>query len=142
MSLDDRYPPHPYAMPTGPGPAPQGPGAAPYPGMHGPGPGVYPAPPAMAGYGGHAPYPPEYAHYGQRSSSFLNLGSDRFLKGLLIGAAATYLVTNESVQRAAIKGAVKAWTLMQGGAEELKERFQDAEAELRAAEAAGTPEGE
>jgi hypothetical protein len=96
----------------------------------------------MGGYGGYAPFPPEYAYYGQPSSSFLNLGSDRFLKGLLIGAAATYLVTNESVQRAAIKGAVKAWTLMQGGVEELKERFQDAEAELRAAETADPTEGE
>ena len=57
-------------------------------------------------------------------------------KGLIIGAAATYLLTNENVQRAAIRGAVKAWTLVQGGVEELKERFQDAEAELRAAQMA------
>ena len=57
---------------------------------------------------------------------------DRFFKGLLIGAAAAYILTNESVQRAAIKGAVRAWSLLQGGAEEIKERFHDAEAELRA----------
>jgi hypothetical protein len=31
---------------------------------------------------------------------------------------------------------VQAWSSLQGGVEELKERFQDAEAELRAAEAA------
>jgi hypothetical protein len=59
---------------------------------------------------------------------------ERFVRGLLIGAAATYLLTNETVQRAAIKGAVKAWSTLQGGVEELKERFQDAEAELRLAE--------
>ncbi|WP_239056493.1 hypothetical protein [Wenzhouxiangella limi] len=59
---------------------------------------------------------------------------DRFVKGLLIGAAATYLLTNEQVQRAAIKSSVKAWSTLQGGVEELKERFQDAEAELRLAE--------
>jgi hypothetical protein len=59
------------------------------------------------------------------------LPSDRFMKGLLIGAAATYLLTNEQVQRTAIKGLVKAWSLLQGGIEEIKERFGDAEAELR-----------
>ncbi|NBC47551.1 MAG: hypothetical protein GVY22_06090 [Gammaproteobacteria bacterium] len=67
-------------------------------------------------------------------SSFFNLGNDRFLKGLLIGAAAAYLLTNESVQRTAIKGAVKLWGGLQGGVEELKERFHDAEAELQASE--------
>lgn len=69
------------------------------------------------------------------TSSFLNLGSDRFLKGLLIGAAAAYLLTNESVQRTAIKGVVKLWGGLQGGVEEIKERFQDAEAEIQASEA-------
>jgi len=68
------------------------------------------------------------------SSSFLNLGNDRFLKGLLIGAAAAYLLTNESVQRTAIKGVVKLWGGLQGGVEEIKERFHDAEAEIQAAE--------
>jgi hypothetical protein len=63
-------------------------------------------------------------------SSFLNFGNDRFLKGLLIGAAATYLLTNESVQRTAIKGVVHVWSALQGGIEEAKERFHDAEAEL------------
>ncbi len=59
---------------------------------------------------------------------------ERFIRGLLMGAAASYLLTNDTVQRAAIKGAVKAWSTLQGGVEELKERFQDAEAELRLAE--------
>jgi hypothetical protein len=77
-----------------------------------------------------------HAYPMQQSSSFLDFSSDRFLKGFLIGAAATYILTNESVQRTAIKGAVKLWSLVQGGVEELKERFQDAEAEIRAAEAA------
>jgi hypothetical protein len=67
-------------------------------------------------------------------SSFFNLGNDRFLKGLLIGAAAAYLLTNENVQRTAIKGAVKLWGGLQGGVEEIKERFHDAEAELQASE--------
>ncbi|MBK1646007.1 hypothetical protein CKO25_15390 [Thiocapsa imhoffii] len=65
------------------------------------------------------------------ASSFFNFNNDRFLKGLLIGAAATYLLTNESVQRTAIKGVVQLWSAVQGGIEEAKERFHDAEAELR-----------
>lgn len=58
--------------------------------------------------------------------------NDRFVRGLLIGAAAAYLLTNETVQRTAIKGVVRAWGLVQGGVEEVKERFHDAEAEVRA----------
>lgn len=98
--------------------------------------GVYPAAPGYAAY----TVPPQGAmqpgaYQAQQSTSFFNFSNDRFLKGLLIGAAATYLLTNESVQRTAIKGAVKAWSLVQGGVEEIKERFQDAEAELHTAEA-------
>lgn len=78
------------------------------------------------GYAGHPMYPPRYP---QQSGGLLN---ERFLKGLLIGAAAAYILTHENVQRTAIKGAVKAWSLLQGGVEELKERFRDAEAEIRA----------
>lgn len=83
-------------------------------------------------YQSQAPYPG--AQY-QAQTPFLNFSNDRFLKGLLIGAAAAYVLTNESVQRTAIKGVVKAWSMLQGGVEEIKERFQDAEAEIRAAEA-------
>lgn len=68
----------------------------------------------------------------QQQTPFLNFTNDRFLKGLLIGAAAAYLLTNESVQRTVIRGAVRTWSLLQGGVAELQERFQDAEAELRA----------
>ena len=106
--------------------------------------GGYPAGgyPAGANYGVyHDPY---YTHAAmqahtypmQQSGSLFNFSNERFLKGLLIGAAATYLLTNESVQRTAIKGVVKAWSLVQGGVEELKERFHDAEAEIHAADTA------
>jgi hypothetical protein len=71
-----------------------------------------------------------YPQQAQQQSSFLNFSNDRFLKGLLIGAAATYLLTNESVQRTAIKGVVQVWSALQSGIEEAKERFHDAEAEL------------
>lgn len=70
----------------------------------------------------------------QTQTPFINYTNDRFLKGVLIGAAAAYVLTNESVQRSAIKGAIKVWSMLQGGVEEIKERFHDAEAEIRAAE--------
>ena len=85
---------------------------------------------APMGYYGYPMYAPQAApqYAQQQSSSLLN---ERFFKGLLIGAAAAYLLTNENVQRTAIKGAVKAWSLLQGGVEDRKERFHDAEAEIR-----------
>ncbi len=91
----------------------------------------------QSGYVQPGYYVATYQPYPQQQPSLLSgLTTDRFLKGLLVGAAAAYILTNESVQRTAIKGAVKAWTTVQGGLEEVKERFQDAEAELHAAEAA------
>jgi|AACY02.3.fsa_nt_gi hypothetical protein len=68
-----------------------------------------------------------------------SFGTERFVRGLLIGAAAAYLLTNEEVQRTVIKGAVKAWFAVQGGLEEAKERFRDAEAEIQAAAAEKHP---
>ncbi len=71
--------------------------------------------------------PPDQSH-----SSWLSASNDRFIKGALIGAAAAYLLTNESVQRTLIKSAVRTWSLVQSSVEEVKERFQDAEAEIHA----------
>lgn len=99
-----------------PPPAGQGPAAAPHWGQ-----------PAAYGYQAQMPV---YQGLPQRTQSSSILPRDRFLKGLLIGAAATYLLTNEQVQRTAIKGVVQAWSLLQGGLEEVKERFGDAQAEL------------
>lgn len=94
----------------------------------------------QAGYVQPGYYATAYQTYPHQQPSVLSgLTNDRFLKGLLVGAAAAYILTNESVQRTAIKGAVKAWTAVQGGLEEVKERFQDAEAELHAAEAEKPP---
>ncbi|WP_236847885.1 YtxH domain-containing protein [Campylobacter devanensis] len=55
--------------------------------------------------------------------------SSDFLKGALIGAAATYILTNENAQRAIFKGFTKISTLFECGLEELKERYEDAKAE-------------
>lgn len=139
MSSDHPYPPqgHPHgASAAGGGLGYGGPGANPWGTYPGSAPAPYPPPGVAAGYLGPAgPARGPGASDHRPRGAFLNLGNDRFLKGLLIGAAATYLLTNEQVQSAAIKGAVKVWSLLQGGVEEIKERFQDAEAELRAAEA-------
>lgn len=53
-----------------------------------------------------------------------------YIKGLLLGAAVTYLLTNPKVQRAMVKGAVTLWTSVQGSVEEVKEQIQDIKAEM------------
>lgn len=104
-------------------------------------PGTGPIGPGGPGYGAGygAPYLPATPAVNanqerQQNPPFFNVGNERFLRGLLMGAAATYILTNEKVQRSTIKGMVRVWSTLQGGVEELKERFQDAEAELRATE--------
>lgn len=80
---------------------------------------------------------PNYGLYNQVSSglsSFLDFKDERFIKGAIVGAAATFLLTNESIQKNAVKSVVKIWSLFQGGVEEMKERFRDAEAELKSEE--------
>ncbi|KXX63771.1 hypothetical protein [Marichromatium gracile] len=83
--------------------------------------------------GYHAPMAMQQPQWNlqNQQGTLATLSRDRFLKGLVIGAAATYLLTNEQVQRTAINGMVRAWAMVQGGVEEIKERFGDAEAELR-----------
>lgn len=85
----------------------------------------------------HTAYPPHAIAMPparQRGGPLFNFRNERFVRGLLIGATATYILTNEKVQRSTIKGMVRVWSTLQGGLEELKERFQDAEAELRSAD--------
>lgn len=95
------------------------------------------------GQGGYGPgytmpgYPPIYGPNPQPATNagLVSPGTERFLKGALIGAAAAYILTNDKVQHALIKNTVRIWDLMQGGIEEVKERFRDAEAELQAEKA-------
>ena len=53
-----------------------------------------------------------------------------YVKGLLVGAAAAYVLTNPKIQRALVKGAVNLWTSVQGGVEEVKEQIQDIKSEM------------
>lgn len=68
-------------------------------------------------------------------SPFLpNSNSGNFIKGALIGAAATFILTNENAQQAIFKAVVKMGKLLQAGSEEIKERFEDAKAEIESGE--------
>ena len=93
--------------------------------------------PPPASYGAYPTNLQQYRPAPAQNTPFFNVTDTGFIKGAVIGAAVAYLLTNESVQQSAIKTSVKAWTLLQGGVEEIKERFRDAEAELHAANMAG-----
>ena len=55
-----------------------------------------------------------------------------FIKGALIGAAVTYLLTNKNAQKTIMKTASKGSEMFQAGMEELKERYEDARAQMEA----------
>ena len=65
-------------------------------------------------------------------SSFLNSGNSQtdFLKGAFIGVVATFILTNKDAQSAIFKGFAKISNLFEMGIEELKERYEDAKAEV------------
>lgn len=65
---------------------------------------------------------------------FSNINSSNLIKGALIGAAATYLLTNENLQKTLFKTFAKLGDVAGAGIEELKERYEDAKAELEAQE--------
>lgn len=68
------------------------------------------------------------------NNGFFGIGTGNtkkdFAIGTLIGVAAAFILTNESAQRAILKGFAKLSTMLEMGAEELKERYEDAKAEL------------
>ncbi len=92
-------------------------------------PGYYP--PGYGAYHGHHAYPP---HHDSGLGGFFNFRDERFVKGAITGAALTFLLTSDTVQKNAIKSLVKLWSAFQGGIEEVKERFKDAEAEIKTEE--------
>lgn len=71
-----------------------------------------------------------------------NLVRDDFTRGLLIGAAATLVATNPTVQQRTIRTAVQLWELVQDGLGEVRERFRDAEAEMQGENDGDAPSGE
>lgn len=64
-----------------------------------------------------------------------SFNSKQFLIGALVGAVGAYLLTNEKAQKNLFKTIAKGTEMFQMGIEEMKERFEDAKAELAAKEA-------
>jgi hypothetical protein len=62
-------------------------------------------------------------------TSWFDYSNPSYVKGLLLGAGVTLLVTSPAVQSAVVKGAVTVWSAVVGGIEEVKERIRDAKAE-------------
>ena len=60
----------------------------------------------------------------------MNFRDQQFWKGALLGAAVALLVTNETVQKSVIRGAAKVMGAVQGGVQEIKEKFEDVRAEM------------
>ena len=58
--------------------------------------------------------------------------SGDFIKGALLGAAVTYLLTNKNAQESIFKAFGKGSELFSAGIEELKERYEDAKAQMQA----------
>ena len=77
---------------------------------------------------------PYYRQYAPKAgfNIFGETPSDKLLRGLLIGGAAAYILTNDSAQKAIIKTGVKLFGALAGGVEEFKEKIMDAKAELEA----------
>lgn len=105
------------------------------------GPGLPPYAPGMAA--AEHPYHDPRAHayptaYGAASPAVSNSGIETwfqfsnsgYLKGFLIGAGATLVLTNPMVQKTLVRGALKVWSLAQGGVEEAKEQVRDIKAEM------------
>ena len=70
----------------------------------------------------------------QNTSSTTQSGFNNgdFIKGALIGALATYLLTNKNAQETIMKTIGKGSELFSAGIEELKERYEDAKAQMQA----------
>ncbi len=66
----------------------------------------------------------------KNSSLYGSFDTSNFIKGALLGAVGAYLLTNEKAQKTIFKGAIKASDMFQAGMEEMKERFEDAKAEM------------
>ncbi len=74
---------------------------------------------------------PQFANPADSQWLGMNFRDDQFWKGVLLGAAAALLVTNDTVQKAVMKGTASVWTAAQSGVEEVKEKFEDIKAEIQ-----------
>jgi len=91
----------------------------------------------MNNQGGQNPYYNNNQMLPQQNPSITDslLGTfdtENFIKGALIGAVGAYLLTNENAQKTIFKTVAKGTEMFQAGMEEMKERFEDAKAEMEA----------
>lgn len=68
---------------------------------------------------------------GSRQNANGLFGSNSFITGIVLGAAATYFLTDENAQKKLFKLIAKGTEMFQMGIEEMKERFEDAKAEMQ-----------
>ncbi|MEF3696815.1 YtxH domain-containing protein [Desulfolutivibrio sp.] len=71
-----------------------------------------------------------YPAAGALTQGWFAVSDPGYIKGALLGAGLTYILTNQKVQRALVKGVVTVWTAVQGGIEEVKEQIHDVKAEM------------
>lgn len=100
-----------------------------------------------AGYPANYPanYPAEAPHYNyydnayapyqpSQLQSWFNFRDQTYLKGFVVGVGVALVVSNPSIQKAFVRGAVKLWSGIQGGVEEIKEHVKDIKAEVSSKE--------
>lgn len=63
------------------------------------------------------------------AQSWFNYSDPSYLKGLAVGAGVALVLSSPAVRNSIVSGAVKLWTGVQGGIEEVKEQIQDIKAE-------------
>jgi len=79
------------------------------------------------------PYINDNTNLENPNSSLLgNFDTSKFLLGAAIGALGAYILTNENAQKSIFKAVAKGSALFGAGIEEMKERFEDAKAEMEA----------
>lgn len=77
------------------------------------------------------PYISDNTTAANTNSSLLgSFDTNKFLLGAVIGAVGAYVLTNEKAQKTIFKTIAKGSALFGAGIEEMKERFEDAKAEM------------
>jgi hypothetical protein len=100
-----------------------GPGPLPY--------GVYGQIDGYSAAGYAAPSYPQVQAYPPSTFLGLNFRDQQLWKGAILGAAVTLLLTSETMQKGIIRGVAKMYGAVQGGIQEIKEKFEDVQAEMR-----------
>lgn len=63
-------------------------------------------------------------------NNFTNTGKNQFLLGLLLGAGAAWVLSDEELRGKILRALMKAYGQLMGGVEEIKEQMADIQAEM------------